>query len=204
MSRTLQMAKIIRLSADPAFQEVYQGLLEQYKNKRASKPSMFGDMRISGRRIVAAAIMASDEVAPSDLLKTYKQGLMPSHRFKEDEVAGRGTVLHVPLLMLDHIKMGTARMNIAHFGPLEDKTREAGDRKARIRLTERQYLHLIICYLKKQNWNTKLLAIRASEEIYPIKWSGMTANSSKNIKRGEGMIDGSPELRSLVDAFRSK
>jgi len=93
-------------------------------------------------------------------------------RFLFPRVSFLGRFVAVRPSMGDYLKAGASKLNIEYFGPKEDRALEKDQKAERLRITERQYIHLAIIYLAQMTERNIKAAFLGSQDIYPFKPAG--------------------------------
>ncbi|MGB0906901.1 MAG: hypothetical protein ACPGVT_05350 [Maricaulaceae bacterium] len=168
------MNSIFYFDTRPKFQDVLNSLRDTFSEIVASDKDSFRDVDVTNTRIVAAALQVAYSSSPNDL-SHYAQNMDMPYRAYKDKEADSSAVhktVHLSPLMVDYLKGGASKLNIEVLGPAEDLLHPGKKPEKRIRLGERQYLHVAIYHLHSLSDANISNAIKASYNIHPFKKVG--------------------------------
>lgn len=177
------MNTIYYFSTEPEFQAKMESVFDIYRSLQANHPDALSEINLNKNRVVAAAIFAASNAKATRLVQLAKPKNLPSRTYRDEKgptIALHKTV-HLTPSMGDYLKAGASKLNIEYFGPKEDRALEKDPKAERLRITERQYMHLAIIYLAQMTERNIKAAFLGSQDIYPFKPAGRkkaTGNST--------------------------
>jgi len=169
------MKSIYYFHTNEGFQTTLTDLRNRFDVIKSSHPNVLKLVDITNTRIAATALYIAHTSNPMVLANIIKSNPLPGRKFR-DEIEHKNVyskTLHVTPLINDYIKRGSSNMNIEILGELEDALLKEDPKAERIRITDRQYLHLAIYHLSSLSNRNLLSAISASSQLHPFLKIGL-------------------------------